>query len=323
TGASFAWIGDSGTWPGGMKALKTGVLAAWHQLEEGVPRVSVRWTGSLTVEGQQPDGPRDASLQPGHHRVERPGIARLEPHLRTPPVAAIYAANDGALDPVAVTGALVHAAHDHGADLVVGVAALSLRLDQGRVVGVDTSAGYISADTVVLAAGADVPVLCAALGVHVPVTPSPAIRMHFAAPAGVVKTVFATPDVEVRESAGGGLLASVRYRGEVTSDDLAETGQRITGAIKSMFHGLEDVRLHEARVGMRPMPSDGAPIIGPISAVPGLYVAVMHSGVTLAPLVGSLIAREVVDATETPELGGCRPGRFAERATRASRDPST
>ena len=58
------------------------------------------------------------------------------------------------------------------------------------------------------------------------------------------------------------------------------------------------------------MPADGEPIIGPVAEVPGLYLAVMHSAVTLAPTVGRLIASELVDGTVEPVLAGCRINRF-------------
>jgi glycine/D-amino acid oxidase-like deaminating enzyme len=44
---------------------------------------------------------------------------------------------------------------------------------------------------------------------------------------------------------------------------------------------------------MRPMPLDGPPIIGPLPGHPGGYLAVMHSGVRLAPEVGRRIAAEL------------------------------
>jgi glycine/D-amino acid oxidase-like deaminating enzyme len=44
--------------------------------------------------------------------------------------------------------------------------------------------------------------------------------------------------------------------------------------------------------------------------VPGLYVAVLHSAITLAPAVGRLVARELLDGTAEPLLAGCRPDRF-------------
>jgi glycine/D-amino acid oxidase-like deaminating enzyme len=58
------------------------------------------------------------------------------------------------------------------------------------------------------------------------------------------------------------------------------------------------------------MPADGEPIIGPAPGVPGLYLAVMHAAVTLAPAVGRLVARELVDGAVEPALAGCRLDRF-------------
>ena len=58
------------------------------------------------------------------------------------------------------------------------------------------------------------------------------------------------------------------------------------------------------------MPADGEPIVGPVAKVSGLYLAVMHSAVTLAAAVGRLIARELVDGTVESALTGCRLDRF-------------
>lgn len=58
------------------------------------------------------------------------------------------------------------------------------------------------------------------------------------------------------------------------------------------------------------MPADGEPIVGPVAEVPGLYLAVMHSAVTLAAAVGRLAARELIHGTAQPALAGCRPDRF-------------
>jgi glycine/D-amino acid oxidase-like deaminating enzyme len=81
-------------------------------------------------------------------------------------------------------------------------------------------------------------------------------------------------------------------------------------AVRSTFRGAGSVELIGTRIGPRPMPADGEPIVGPVAEVPGLYVAVMHAAITLAPAVGRLIAREVVDGTVEPALSGCRLDRF-------------
>ena len=58
------------------------------------------------------------------------------------------------------------------------------------------------------------------------------------------------------------------------------------------------------------MPADGEPIVDPVSEVPRLYLAVMHSAVTLAPAAGRLVAQELVDGTVESALVGCRLDRF-------------
>ena len=66
----------------------------------------------------------------------------------------------------------------------------------------------------------------------------------------------------------------------------------------------------------RAMPADRLPIVGPLPWLGSLYLAVSHSGVTLAPALGRLVAKEVAEGTADGLLAPFRPGRFAERATR-------
>ena len=63
-------------------------------------------------------------------------------------------------------------------------------------------------------------------------------------------------------------------------------------------------------VGYRPMPLDGLPVIGFTKVVPNVYLAVMHSGVTLAPLVGELSAIEIMDGVNVELLAPYRLERF-------------
>jgi glycine/D-amino acid oxidase-like deaminating enzyme len=59
------------------------------------------------------------------------------------------------------------------------------------------------------------------------------------------------------------------------------------------------------------VPADDEPIIGAVAGVPGLSLAVMHSAITLAPAVGRLVARELVDGVVEPALAGCRLDRVS------------
>src|SRR6266542_2154547 len=62
------------------------------------------------------------------------------------------------------------------------------------------------------------------------------------------------------------------------------------------------------------------PILGRLPGLDGLYLAVTHSGVTLAPVLGPLVAEEIATGEQGRLLAPFRPGRFAERATRVAHD---
>nr|WP_240897236.1 FAD-binding oxidoreductase [Kineococcus vitellinus] len=308
TGASFGWIGAHGEWPGGARDLRTGVLAHWRRLEREVPGVRVRWSGSLSWPRRwgrdDGSGAGEDDAEDDVEVLAAAGAAALEPALRRLPRRAVHVRSDGAVDAAAVTTALVAAARARGARLLTGTEVLALRAAGGRVAGVQTSAGFLAADRVVLAAGVDVPRLCAGAGVEVPVAASPAVLVRFEAPAGLVRTLVDAPGVEVRQDEDGALLASVAWPGD-GERALAGAVQRTADAVAATFRGAGDLARRTARTGVRPLPP-GGPVVGPLPGVAGVHVVVAHSGVCLAPLLGHLVAGEVVDGLVAPQLRGCR-----------------
>ena len=75
---------------------------------------------------------------------------------------------------------------------------------------------------------------------------------------------------------------------------------------------LAGVPAEAVRLATRPIPEDGHPAVGPIAGLSGYYVAVTHSGVTLATLLGGAIASEILEGREVPELAPFRPARFTQ-----------
>jgi glycine/D-amino acid oxidase-like deaminating enzyme len=62
------------------------------------------------------------------------------------------------------------------------------------------------------------------------------------------------------------------------------------------LHGVPELgnsRMAETRVADRPIPDDGFPSVGAVPSVPGYYEAVSHSGITLGPVIGRLLASEI------------------------------
>ncbi len=312
SGNSFAWIGrGTATAPPEQLLLRREVLGDYRRLERELPGVRVRWTGSLSWGADGP-GPLDGAGGGGGDGrfVDAAEVARLEPALHRLPARAELRAGDGAVDPVAVTEALVDGVRGRGGQVWTGVTAHELAVRGHRVVGVGTSAGEVAAGTVVLAAGADAPGLCAPLGYYLPVDSSPALLMRFTAPPGVVRTLVANDQIEVREAADGQLLVAWDHDGQTTADELDRAGQQMLTRLRESFTGAADVALVSVHVERRPMPADGSPVIGPVPRTAGAYLAVMHSGVTLAATVGRLAATEITDGHAAVELTGLRPSRF-------------
>jgi glycine/D-amino acid oxidase-like deaminating enzyme len=308
TSASFAWIGkptsvdraDAST------PLRRLALEDWVRLADEVPGITISWTGSIVWSD-------DVMAQYGGASAEdllnADQIAALEPELKVIPVRAQHNAADGAVDPVAVTDALGRSAQDHGAEVLTGVAVYALDVTDGKVKGLHTSMGYVGAETVIVASGADAPLLLRSWGVDLPVHPSPALLSRFVASKHLVRTILYGDTIEVRQTPDL-LLVPSEFDGESSHADLAKTGARIRNDIVEAFD-VDASQLHwiDTRIGMRPMPHDGMPLVGRLPNLNGVYVSVMHSGVTLAPVVGRMVANELVRDVVAGELRPLRPNR--------------
>ena len=77
-----------------------------------------------------------------------------------------------------------------------------------------------------------------------------------------------------------------------------------------MTRGLDHAEVTGYQVCVRPMPADGQSIVGWLPGPRGVYLAVTHSGVTLAAHLAGLIATELVTGTAPGELRPFRPSRF-------------
>lgn len=304
TGASFAWIGHSVTPELPSAPLRDIALDEYRRLERELPDLAIAWTGALVWGGNEhPEDPSRAVSD----------VRAIEPRLSSPPPVAFHAREDGALDPVATTELLVAAAQGNGCRIRIGSPVVGLVRDGEAVAGVQTTDGPLAATTVVLAAGTGTAALCAGIGIEVPVHSSPAVLVRLRAAPGLVHGIVASPELEIRQLRDGTLLIPLAYDGETNRSALQETARRTRDRVMRSFTDAGDLEIVSAEVGWRPMPVDGEPIIGGETRAPGLYLAVMHSGVTLAAAVGRLAAAEITTGTEAVELAGCRPSRFDRR----------
>ncbi|BBK41556.1 D-amino-acid oxidase [Allostella vacuolata] len=311
TRRSLAWINAGWGAPEPYVRLRVHAMAEWRRLAGEVPSIRVAWTGGLLWD-QPPDrlrawAARHAAWGCAARLVDRAEAARLEPALASPPQLAVHAPGEGAVEPLATALALLADARRMGVGIVTGRPALALGRQAGRVVGIETATGALAADLVVLAAGAGTAALAAGAGLTLPVADPPALLLATRPCAPLLNGLVLAPALHLRQDGCGRLVASAGFDGR---SDLETAGRRLLDDLRRLLRGGAP-EPEQVVLGRRPIPLDGLPIVGPAPGIAGLYVAVLHSGVTLAPAIGRLVAEEIRTGRRDPLLAPCEPSRIA------------
>jgi glycine/D-amino acid oxidase-like deaminating enzyme len=291
---SWAWI--NATWgnPEPYFRLRVRAMDEWRRLEREVPGVRVAWAGGLSWELP----PAELAAFEAQHtawgyairRVGRDEIARMEPYLAAPPEMALHAPGEGVVEPLATAQALLDAARSLGAVIVPNTKVRRLEVAGGRVTGVQTDAGHLAADEVIVAAGVETATLAATAGVSVPMIRSPALVLWTRPYAKRLNGLLIPPAMELRQTADGRFVA-------VTAHDEANPGAAaaLFETIRRMIASSDALAPDRNAIAYRPMTKDHFPAVGRADGIAGLYVAVTHSGITLAPTLGRCIAEEILE----------------------------
>jgi glycine/D-amino acid oxidase-like deaminating enzyme len=88
------------------------------------------------------------------------------------------------------------------------------------------------------------------------------------------------------------------------------TCRSVWSASPPVWFRRPSAELIEARIAWRPIPVHGFPSVGAVDGLPGYFEAVTHSGISLGPVIGRLLAREIVDRTVDELIEPYRPGRL-------------
>lgn len=226
------------------------------------------------------------------------------------PVA--YFPEEGWVDAPLLTNIFIEAAQRHGAEVLAGSKVQSVEMNSGRVSSIRFTEGeHLPVDVVVNAAGPGADLVASMVGRELPLAPSRGLLARVAVDGEPLRRILHTPRVNLRPDGPGHVLlhhGSVDEKlGEVSETVLCE---ELLGSAREILPALASVEVEEFRVGTRPIPEDSFPCVGAVSGVSGYYEAVTHSGVTLGPLIGRLLAREILTGEADPLLASYPPDRF-------------
>jgi len=314
TGNSWAWINASWGNPEPYFRLRVRSMAEWRRLEREVPGLQIAWRGSLLwdldPEALEAYAVEHAGWGYDLRRVDRAEVSRLEPRLAQPPEFAVHAPGEGAVEPLAASGALLAAAVAHGAVVLAPVTVRRLICSGGRVAGVETEAGRIEADEIVVAAGVETAALAATAGVALPLKASSAMLIASRPLDPLLNGLVVTPEMELRQTVEGRLLAATDFDDTEPGNDAAAAAAALFDAVRRTIRSNVPIVPEFHRIGHRPIPRDGFPAVGRAAGIAGLYLAVTHSGITLAPAIGRFAADEILSGRRDPLLVPYEPARF-------------
>ncbi len=234
-------------------------------------------------------------------------------------LAGVLVTGGARVDGRRVTAALRRAARSLGADLREGEAALAL--SDRRVTGVRVAGETLTADAVVVTAGAWAPALLRPAGVALPVEPMRGQIVHLrllgadtaAWPVVLPMSehyLLAFEDSRVVVGATREGNAGFDYR--VTAAGQAE----VLAHALHVAPGLAQATVIETRIGFRPASADGLPLLGAMRGVDGLFVGngLGAVGLTVGPFAGRLLADLVLGREPAMNLRPFDPLRRARSA---------
>ncbi|KAL1894259.1 hypothetical protein Sste5346_006046 [Sporothrix stenoceras] len=309
---SFAWINANRGNARPYYELRRRSMSRWRQLTTEVPGLSdlIRWTGAIqwngSVEEQTAFIEEHTSWGYSLKKITNDEISELEPNLadtadiRPASGWAVRVPDEGSVEPALAAQLFIEEAKKKGANVVAGTVSKLLSTD-GKVTGLVLEDGTkIDTDHVVLAAGLGSVPLCASVGVTLPAYPRPGLLAHTKPISKrLLNGIVLSSGPHLRQTTEGRIIIGADFAGGTvgssTPAEQKEAALALVDKAKTLFRP-EDAALLELdfyTVGERPQPKDGLPIVD-ASVVPGLAVAVMHSGVTLAAVVGELLAKAVV-----------------------------
>ncbi|MFF1398820.1 NAD(P)/FAD-dependent oxidoreductase [Streptomyces sp. NPDC058287] len=326
TNWSFSWVNASNkTARKSYFDLNVASMAAYRELARTIgpeswwyPFGHLRWAGDPAAEAKLLE--TAGLLSSWDYRVEVYTGAevrrRLEPALTIPDdIPVLFYPDEAWVHGRHLVGRLVAQAVASGAEHRFGTAVCDIGTGaDGSIRTVALSDGRcLDVDTVVNAAGPSASHVAGLVARHLPMRREPGVVTRIGCAQVPVHRAMHAPHIEIRPDGDASVVLHSREIDALidTGVDPAELARLLHESARRIVPELGNSRITQTRVADRPITADGFPSVGAVPSVPGLYEAVSHSGITLGPLIGRLLASEILSGQRDALLADFRPERFS------------
>ena len=315
SGSSFSWI--NATYP--KKPYSYNLFSqlginAFHLVQRELS-LDIKWNGSL--EWVSKIGDQQTLIESVNELQNYPKYSatsiisfkkakKLEPHINFKGNENIvFSKADGAINPKDAISKMIDAIKKNGGSILYPCKFEKIIETNDSFSRVKTSMGILKSENIIFCNGVDID---NSFNINFLKNPRPGVIIKTKPKKKLINSVVYGPKIHAHQQSNGQLIIGEQITAPIEENSTTHL-KRINKHIKNMVRGVSDLNPSEVLIGWRPIPKDDLPIIGRFKNK-SLYIAVMHSGISLAAIVGNLVTQEIVDEVDSLLLNDFRPSRF-------------
>ena len=231
-------------------------------------------------------------------------------------VGAIYYPQDAHLTPARFVRALAAKFQAMGGTVLAPAEVRGFEKDGRSIIGVNTSAGTLEADEVVLASGSWTPLLARELGIKAPIQAAKGYSVTFRRPEGIPEVPFICGEGRVAVTPMGD---TIRFAGtlELAGIDLSINQRRVDAVSRAPAAYVSEVDTRdmerlEVWAGLRPLTPDGLSLLGRSPRYDNLTLAAGHAmiGMSSGPASARLVTQVITGEEPFMDMSPMDPARF-------------
>ena len=315
SGSSFSWI--NATYP--KKPYSYNLFSqlginAFHIIQNELT-LDIKWNGSLEwsskIEDQEKliQSVNELQSYPKYTPTSIIGYKKAkkwEPYINFKGNEnIIFSKADGAIDPKDAIAKMIGAIKKNGGSVLYPCKFEKIMESNDSFSKIKTSMGILKSQNIIFCNGIDID---NSFNINFLKKPRPGVIIKTKPKKNLINSVVYGPKIHVHQQSNGQIIIGEQITAPVKENSKNHL-KRINKHFKNMVRDASDLNPSEVLIGWRPIPKDDLPIIGRFKNK-SVYIAVMHSGISLAAIVGNLVSQEIVDEVDSLLLKDFRPSRF-------------
>ena len=315
SGSSFSWI--NATYP--KKPYSYNLFSqlginAFHLMQRELS-LDIKWNGSLewssAIEDQEKliESVNELQSYPKYMPTSVIGhkkATKLEPYINFKGNEnIIFSKADGAIDPKDAISKMINVIKKNGGSVLYPCKFEKIIESNDLFSKIKTSIGIMKSENIIFCNGIDIN---NSFNINFLKKPRPGVIIKTNPKKDLINSIVYGPKIHAHQQSNGQIIIGEQITAPVEENSKNHL-KRINAHFKNMVRGTSDLNPSEILIGWRPIPKDDLPIIGRYKNK-SVYIAVMHSGISLAAIVGNLVTQEIVDEVDSLLLNDFRPSRF-------------